>query len=424
LFLSGITILFCNHILVAQETLLDLYYSGNYNQIIAQSSKSIASGDTTYNTHYFKALSEIQMGMNTNAISTLEKAQILYPDNKNIRRMLAGQYEAVGDYVKSWKLYTMMVQSDSLDVASWLKLANIASFRQQYSHAIEALEQVLFIDSLNLNSLMMMGDILNRHNNSAAVVYYERAYELYPDNQKAAYALGNWYILAKKSHMTIPICEHILKLDSTSIKFRKLFGYSYYKIGDPVPAIEHFRRAILLGDSTAFTYKFKGICHYLTVDFTNAIETLQFAVKKDSLDAEIHFFLGASLAGTSQKELAMYHLDKSLELMKPDPSITSRIYSEQGNILRLEMKYEKAYEHYNLAWETDTTNLMALFLMASILDNSMHLSEEALVDYQRYIDQVNLLPKTDRSNSQIPTIREIVEDRIISLREELFFLDK
>ena len=54
----------------------------------------------------------------------------------------------------------------------------------------------------------------------------------------------------------------------------------------------------------------------------------------------------------------------------------------------------------------------------------MHLSEEALVDYQRFIDQVNLLPKTERSNSQIPTIRDIVEDRIIMLKEELFFLDK
>ena len=65
---------------------------------------------------------------------------------------------------------------------------------------------------------------------------------------------------------------------------------------------------------------------------------------------------------------------------------------------------------------------MALYLMASILDNSMHLSKEALVDYQRYIDHVDLLPETSRKKSQIPSIREIVEDRIIALKEELFFL--
>ena len=47
-------------------------------------------------------------------------------------------------------------------------------------------------------------------------------------------------------------------------------------------------------------------------------------------------FLGASLATTTRKDEAMLHLDRSLELMKPDPSVVSRIYSEQGNIMRLE----------------------------------------------------------------------------------------
>ncbi len=53
------------------------------------------------------------------------------------------------------------------------------------------MNQVLLIDSLNLTGLMMMGEILNRHNNSGAISYYEKAYRLYPDNQKAAFALGN-----------------------------------------------------------------------------------------------------------------------------------------------------------------------------------------------------------------------------------------
>ncbi len=423
-FVTGIVLFFSSHILTAQEAILDLYYSGNYKQVIKKSSGSIASGDTAFNTHYLKALSEVQLGMTEEAISTLENARALFPRHASIRRMLAGQYESAGDFVKAWNNYLYLVQSDSTDVASWLKLADIASFRQHYKQAIHALEQVLMIDSLNLNSLMMMGDILNRHNNSGAVIYYKRAYSIYPDNQKAAYALGNWYIQANQPHKTIPICEHILDIDSTNIKFRKLFGYTYYKAGEPHHAIPQFGDAVNMGDSTAFTFKFKGICHYLTVDFTGAIESLQVAVKKDSMDAEVHFFLGTSLATTTAKKEAMDHLDKSLELMMPEPGIESRIYSEQGNIMRLEMEHEKAYELYSLAWETDTTNLMSLYLMASILDNSMHRSKEALVDYQRYIDQLDLLPKPETKKSQSLSIRTIVEDRIVALKEELFFLDQ
>jgi tetratricopeptide (TPR) repeat protein len=408
----------------SQGNLLDLYYSGKYNQVIEQCRSSISSGDTTYNIHYLKALSEIQLGLTPEAISTLENARRLFPDQNGIRRMLAGQYEAAGDYVKAWNSYTQLVRNDSSDVASWLKLADIASFRQQYNQAIAALEQVLIIDSLNLSSLMMMGDILNRHNNTGAVVYYERAYRLYPDNQKAAYALGNWYILARKPHLTEPICKHILKIDSTSIKFRKLLGYTYYKMGQPASAIPQFNLATTLGDSTAFTFKFMGISHYLTTNFNGAISALDIAAKKDTMDAEVYFFLGASMATTMAKEEAMEHLNRSLRLMQPDPIITSRIYSEQGNIKRLEMKYEEAYALYNKAWEADSTNLMSLYLMASILDNSMHRSEEALVDYQRYIDHLDRLPESGERSTQAISIRTIVEDRIVALKEELFFLDR
>ncbi len=178
-----------------------------------------------------------------------------------------------------------------------------------------------------------------------------------------------------------------------------------------------------LGDSTAFTYKFKGISHYLRTDFGQAIGALEEAVKKDTLDAEVHFFLGASLSTIAEMEQAMQHLNKSLELMKPDPSVVSRIYSEQGNIKRLEMNYEEAYSLYEKAWIADSTNAISLYFMASILDNSLHLSKKALLDYERYIAALDQLPENKESNQGV-SIRAIVEDRIVTLKEELFFRDE
>ncbi|MCD4710708.1 MAG: hypothetical protein K8R52_07675, partial [Bacteroidales bacterium] len=358
------------------------------------------------------------------AIRTLQQALTFHPGERGLSRMLAGQYFDAGDYVKARNGYADLVQWDSTDVSSWMKLAEIASFRQQYDEALNALNQVLAVDSINMGSLMMMGDILNRHNNTGAVVCYERAFHLYPHNQKAAYALGNWYIKANNGWKTIPICEQMLTIDTTSIKFSKLLGYAFYKTGEPVSAVRYLEYANQLGDSTAFTFKFKGISHYLRLDFTSAIKSLSYALKKDSLDAEVHFFLGASMATTTMKIEAMYHLERSLELMQPDPSVVARIYSEEGNIKRLEMEYKEAYFLYNKAWETDTTSPISLYYMASILDNSLHQSKEALVDYQRFIDALDRLPKPENGNKQGVSIRAIVEDRIITLKEELFFKDE
>jgi len=407
----------------AQENLTDLYYSGNYRELIDESNALISSGDTAFNTYYLKALSEAQLGQTPEAILTLQKALLLHPGDRRLSRMLARQYFDAGDYAQAGQSYNILIQWDSTDVSSWLKLAEMASFRQQYNQAINALNQVLAIDSMNLSSLMMMGDILNRHNNSGAVVYYNRAYRLYPENQKAAYALGNWYIQSKEAWSTIPICEDMLEIDSTSIKFSKLLGYAYYKTGEPDHAVQWFDYTVALGDSTAFTLKFKGISHYLRTDFGKAIGALEDAVKKDTMDAEVHFFLGASLSTIAEMDKAMYHLNQSLKLMQPDPSIVSRIYSEQGNIKRLEEEYEEAYSLYEKAWNADTTNAISLYFMASILDNSMHLSKDALVDYQRFIAALDQLPEEKESNQGV-SIRAIVEDRIITLKEEQFFRDE
>ena len=416
-------LLFLSQITKAQENLTELYYSGEYQQVIDLSSRQIESGDTAVNTFYLKALAESQFGQTGASISTLQEAMDIHPENTRLLRMIGVQYFDAGDYVRAEKSYHTLVQEDSTDVSSWLKLADIASFRQHNEKTIEALNQVLRIDSMNLSGLMKMGDILYRHNNSDAIVYYQKAFILYPDNQNAAYALGNLHIQAKDAWKTIPICENMLRLDTTSIKFSKLLGYAYYKIGDPPSAVKYFEYANQLGDSTVFAFKFKGISHYLRTDFESAIQSLQIATAKDSLDAEIHFFLGASLATTKTKAEAMYHLNKSLKLMQPDPSILSRIFSEQGNIKRLEMEYEEAYSLYEQAWESDTTNAMSLYFMASILDNSMRMSKEALVVYQRYIDALDNLPEKEESSQGI-SVRAIVEDRIVSLKEEIFFRDE
>ena len=410
--------------LLAQNSTLDRYYAGEYSSVIEETSEAILSGDTAYNTFYLLALSQIQLGKTENAIETLSRAMKSYPDDVRISRMLAVQLFEAGKYPEAKKYFSNLVSKDSADVASWIKLAEIAAFKQDYYEAIHIHNYILSIDSTNMNSLVQLGDILSRQNDESTVDYYERAHLLYPNNQQVSYILGNWYIKAEQPEKTTSICKKVLEADSTNIRFHKLLGFAYYKFGITDSSMVHFKKAISLGDSTAFTFKYLGIDYYLRFAIPEAIQTLSLALDKDSLDAEVHFFLGASLAITTEKSRAMAHLERSLELMNPEPATLSRIYSEQGNIMRLELEYEEAYRLYNLAWESDTTNPLPIYYMASILDNNFHRSKEALVDYQLFIDKLDLMPSTANAKQQNPTIRTIVEERIIDLNEELFFLDE
>lgn len=410
----------------AQEAISDLYDSGNYTMVIHQTSDALLSGDTSFNTYCLKALSEIQLGRTDSAIQTLQEALQLFPENDRIRKMLAGQLFEAGAYQEAEDHYSYFARAANRDVEALTKLARIATFKRQYDRAIRLLHQLLSIDSVNFSSLVMLGEILTSKDDTTAIDYYEKAYGLFPGNQQVACALGNWYIRVGRPHSAVLLCEEVLEQDSANIRFLKLLGFGCYKMELPDRSIQYFTRAITLGDSTAFSFKYAGIAHYLQASFSEAIRSLTIAADIDSTDAEIHFFLGSSLANTTRKEEAMFHLEKSLELIQPDPAVIARIYSEQGNIMRLETRYEKAYELYQKAWQADSTNPVAIYYMASILDNSLHRSKEALADYRLFIEKLDRMPDSEikrKKNRQIPTIREIVEDRIELLQEELFFLD-
>jgi tetratricopeptide (TPR) repeat protein len=408
----------------SQESIPELYYSGQYNQVINTATEATVQGDTSLSLYYFKALSETQLGLTGQAIETLEKGLMQHGEETGLHRMLGGVYFNAGDYTRAGSQFRYLLEKDSLDVSSWLKLAEIASFRQQYEEAIDALGRILYIDSLNLEGMMMTGDILNRHNNSGAVIYYERALRNYPRNQKAALALANSYLQEQRPEDAIQVCRQMLSIDSTSIRFTKLLGYACYKAGHHQSAAHYLDYATVLGDSSVFCFKYLGISRYLNVDMQQAVRALRIALEKDSLDAEVHFFLGVSLANTGEKDSAMWHMNRSLELMEPDTILVSGIYSEQGNLKRLEESYQEAYELYRKAWDANNENLMALYFMASIQDNSLHDLDRALEDYRFFIEQLDRQPSAAVKNDQIPTVRDIVEDRIVTLKEELFFQDR
>ncbi|HER08744.1 MAG TPA: hypothetical protein ENO20_07515 [Bacteroides sp.] len=404
--------------------LTDIYHAGNFAEVVRESSKAIASGDSSFQYYYLRALSEIQLGRTDSAIRTLRVTRRLYPENGTVKRLLAGQLFEAGAYPEAGEYYESFAREDSGNVEAWLKLARIASIRQQYDRVIPLLHKLLSMDSANLGGLVLLGETLTRMNDTTAVAVYEKAYGLFPGNQQVAHALANWHIQLGRPGNAVPLCEQVLEADSTNIRFFKLLGFATYKMGDYSGSADHFRKAIALGDSTAFSFKYAGIAQYLNVSFPGAIHYLTVASGLDSTDAEVHFFLGASLGSTTRKSEAMFHLEKAMELMRPDPAVIARIYSEQGNIMRLEMEYEKAYALYRKAWQADTTDPMAIYYMASIQDNSLHRSREAMADYSLFLRELDRMPADAlKKNRQIPSIREIVEDRIELLREELFFRD-
>ena len=85
LYFTGLLLLITSNLSQSQEDLYDLYNSGKFESVIYHSSKAIASGDTAFNTLYLKILSEIQIGQAQEAIHTLERAALFFPEDDRIK---------------------------------------------------------------------------------------------------------------------------------------------------------------------------------------------------------------------------------------------------------------------------------------------------------------------------------------------------
>jgi tetratricopeptide (TPR) repeat protein len=154
----------------AQEDLNALYFSGDYERLIHETGAVLDRGDSALEVFSLKARAENQLGRTGDAIQTLEAARALYPEDVSLMRMLAVRYQEAGNMVRAREEYQRIRIRDSLDLSTWLQLARIASFRQDYQVAVHHLQKVLTLDSVNLDGLMLMGESMERLPNTSNIL--------------------------------------------------------------------------------------------------------------------------------------------------------------------------------------------------------------------------------------------------------------
>jgi predicted Zn-dependent protease len=134
---------------VAQEDLFLLYTAGAFEKVIDQASVEIESGKASGDEYYLKSLAELQLGRPEQSLRTLEMGVASMPGDRRLVRMKAEQHFDLDDYAGAWSQYEILVRSDSSDLASWLKLAEISMNRQHFHRTVLLLDQLLSPDSVN-----------------------------------------------------------------------------------------------------------------------------------------------------------------------------------------------------------------------------------------------------------------------------------
>jgi tetratricopeptide (TPR) repeat protein len=296
---------------------------------------------------------------------------------------------------------------------------------KRYSHAAAIYQKLANQDSLNYYYQKKLGDCYFRYQqNKKALNAFWTAHTLNPNDLSVYTRLANLFVREKAYSETIQIVRKGLKKDSTVGDFYSLLGFANFRMKHYDSAFIFFAKAIELGDSTKFNYKYAGLSRYDSQDFKKAARFLLLAFEKDSTDVQVVFYLGSAMGRGGREKEGLDYLFKAYDLIQPDKESLLDINKELARTYNMLEKPKQALFYYKQAYKVKPEPELA-FQMAYIYDHSLANKKMALNYYEGFL---TMLPEKDtlEGNNMIEqgfqiSLAEIASQRIKAIKEEFFW---
>ena len=399
----------------AQEAYEIDFATGSYDSLLTKT-----SGLENADAYFWHCLALDRIGMSDSALSLLKKGNTLYPDYKQIEEQLARRLFEAGNYVELKPLLQKRLDIEEF----FLMYIRILEFENNNYVAVKLLRESEKLDALSTKLLVKLGDNLYQLDSlDAAAEIYKRILKVNPEDLVSRGKLANIYLVQKEYAQSISVCETALSLDSLNKKFIRIKALANFRKGDFKKAVPLFSYLLQNGDSSLHILKHLGISESKSYAFHDSREHLLQAFKKDTNDYEICFFLGRAYLNSTESEKGLYYLDRAEKLLEPDPQVLAALYLEKVSIYSTLKMYDEVMDLYLRAYRINPRPDY-LFYLASLFEYRFEDLNKALEYYTRFLSELE--PKELSANrtlreQQSISMKNIAEEKIESLREELFF---
>jgi tetratricopeptide (TPR) repeat protein len=244
------------------------------------------------------------------------------------------------------------------DTKSLSTKANVLSKLKRFKEALETYDEILRLDTSNLNALNGKGNILNDlERYKEALQHYDKALAIDPTNVQTLINKGIFfYNLIKDKYSNILSIE-INPPDSSDISDISSEGRSSTSpppLLDPYQqAIECFDKALKIDPGNVQALTYKGIVLNRIKNKREAKECFDKALKIDPGNVQALTYKGIVLKDEYSYSEAIECFDKALEI---DPNYVDALYCK-GKILGIHQgKLQEAIECFDKALKIDPTN--------------------------------------------------------------------
>lgn len=252
----------------------------------------------------------------TEAISLLNQAIKLEPNNPEIYILLGDAYLEQGDGSKAISNYEKATDLDKTSVKAILRSGQLYGRAKNYSLALDYYKKAESIDSTFAPAYREKAELYYRSGQyERAIQQYEKYLSL-NDNISARSRYASFLYVSKKYTDAIKEISTIQKADTSNAILYRLLGYSYYETGDYAKGMES-----------------------ITKFFDKATKRQTKIISSD------YSYHGKLLAKTGQDSLGLTKLRKGIE-METDSIKKAELYSDIGTIYFKAKKSDQAISYF------------------------------------------------------------------------------
>ncbi|WP_075603701.1 tetratricopeptide repeat protein [Saccharicrinis aurantiacus] len=398
-----------------------LLTQGNFQEVIKQLGTDEHGLSNTQ--RYHLAIAYHKCGYPDKAITCLLRDSASL--NKVQKDLLCKAYLTTGNYSKALPICKSIYKANPNEVSNIIRLAEINNHYKSYEANIKLLNDFVINDSTNYSVNLLLAETYQKSKmHVEAMETYSMIMEQYPDNEKIALKLGQLYYNQKKYVKCHDFCVPFIDKIENNKNFLLLAGLANFKNGSYHNVLVMFKRLEVRGDSSFLTKKHLGFTYYRTDNYEKAIDYLHLAMDYKDNDPEVAYFLGASYGKTNQALEGLQYLFLAQDLVKPSPSLMEKSHNKIADIYLDNKNYAFAINHYQNAYKYAPKNAQYLYRQATIYDYDLEDKAKAMALYEAFLTALpDSLNEDTKKGNELYTLKlkEIVNSRLISLKENAFF---
>ncbi len=170
-------------------------------------------------------------------------------------------------------------------------------------------------------------------------------------------------------------------------------------------AVEAYRNALALGDTTLVDLRNLGLALYLTQAYWEAVGYFEQAYATDSTDKLNTFYLAMTHQRLGAYEEAFFYFEQAKALM--GAAALADIATQMGVALDALDRTGEAVEAFDLSLRLDEKERDALFYLARLYDKR-GITEEARSYYSEFLSSV--------SEDEMPQLQDMARERLTALQ--------